>query len=144
MWLFERNLEIVRVLTLRASGEVGVYHKSFVISAFDTDDLSGTRPFRFTPGERNLCTPLNRKLGDTQGRSDCLRDEKNVLSAPGLERRFAGRWASCLVWLLNLLKPSGHVMHQQFNILQLYVLPTLYLCVLYLSENKQRLVSLTA
>ena len=36
----------------------------------------------------------------------------------------------------NLLKPTGHVMHQQFNIQQLYVLPTLYLCVLYLSENK--------
>jgi len=32
-------------------------------------------------------------------------------------------------------------MHQQFNIQQLYALPTLYLCVLYLSENKQRLVS---
>ena len=26
-------------------------------------------------------------------------------------------------------------MHQQFNIQQLYVLPTLYLCVLYLSEE---------
>ena len=34
-------------------------------------------------------------------------------------------------------------MHQQFSIQQLYVLPTLYLCVLYLSENKQRLVPLT-
>ena len=44
----------------------------------------------------------------------------------------------------NLLKPTGHVMHQQFNIQQLYVLPTLYLRVLYLSENKQRLVPLTA
>ena len=44
----------------------------------------------------------------------------------------------------NLLKPTGYVMHQQFNIQQLYVLPTLYLCVLYLSENKQRLVPLTA
>ena len=31
-------------------------------------------------------------------------------------------------------------MHQQFNIQQLYVLPTLYLCVLYLPENKQRLM----
>ena len=38
--------------------------------------------------------------------------------------------------MINLLKPTGHVMHQQFNIQQLYVLPTLYLCVLYLSENK--------
>ena len=45
---------------------------------------------------------------------------------------------------INLLKHTGHVMHQQFNIQQLYVLPTLYLCVLYLSENKQRLVPLTA
>jgi hypothetical protein len=44
----------------------------------------------------------------------------------------------------NLLKPTSYVMHQQFNIQQLYVLPTLYLCVLYLSENKQRLVPLTA
>ena len=40
---------------------------------------------------------------------------------------------------INLLKPTGHVMHRQFNIQQLYVLPTLYL-----SENKQRLVPLTA
>ena len=45
---------------------------------------------------------------------------------------------------VNLLKPTGYVMHQQFNIQQLYVLPTLYLCVLYLSQNKQRLVPLTA
>ena len=46
--------------------------------------------------------------------------------------------------LINLLNPTGHGMHQQFNIQQLYALHTLYLCVLYLSENKQRLVSLTA
>ena len=26
---------------------------------------------------------------------------------------------------INLLKPTGHVMHQQFNIQQLYALPTL-------------------
>jgi len=46
--------------------------------------------------------------------------------------------------LINTLQPTGHVMHQQFNIQQLYALPTLNLCVLYLSENKQRLVPLTA
>jgi hypothetical protein len=46
--------------------------------------------------------------------------------------------------IINLLKPTGHVMHHQFNIQQLYALPTLYLCVLCLSENKQRLVPLTA
>jgi len=45
---------------------------------------------------------------------------------------------------LNHLKPTGYVMQQQFNIQQLYALPTLYLCVLYLSENNQPLVPLTA
>ena len=45
---------------------------------------------------------------------------------------------------VNRLKPTGYMMHHQFNIQQLYALPTLYLCVLYLSENKQRLVPLTA
>ena len=44
----------------------------------------------------------------------------------------------------EVLKPTGHVLHHQFNIQQLYALPTLYLCVLYLSENKQWLVPLTA
>jgi len=47
-------------------------------------------------------------------------------------------------FVLNLLKPTGYVMHHQFNIQQLYALPILYLCVLYLSENKQRLVLLAA
>ena len=45
---------------------------------------------------------------------------------------------------INLLKPTSYVMHHQFNIQQLYALPTLYLCGLYLSKNKQRLVPLTA
>jgi hypothetical protein len=45
---------------------------------------------------------------------------------------------------VNLLKPTGYVMHHQFNIQQLYALSALYLCVLYLFENKQRLVPLTA
>ena len=45
---------------------------------------------------------------------------------------------------LKPVKPAGHVMHQQFNIQQLYALSTLYLCFLYISENKQRLVPLTA
>ena len=40
----------------------------------------------------------------------------------------------------KLLKPTRYVMH--LNIQQLYALSTLYLCVLYLSENKQRLLPL--
>ena len=35
---------------------------------------------------------------------------------------------------VNLLKLTGYVMHQQFNIQQLYALPTLYLCF-YLRTN---------
>jgi len=32
------------------------------------------------------------------------------------------------VMYINLLKPTGHVMHHQFNIQQLYALPTLHFC----------------
>jgi hypothetical protein len=35
-------------------------------------------------------------------------------------------------------------MYYKFNIQQMYAMPTLYLCVLYLSDNKQLLVPLTA
>jgi hypothetical protein len=48
-----------------------------------------------------------------------------------------------ITYIINHLKPTGYVMHHHFIIPQPYVLPTLYLCVLYLSENKQRLVPLT-
>jgi hypothetical protein len=46
--------------------------------------------------------------------------------------------------LLNLLKPTCYVTHAQFNIQQLYALSTMYLCVLFLSQNKQRLAPLMA
>jgi len=37
---------------------------------------------------------------------------------------------------IKILKSAGYVMHQQFNIQQLYALPTLYLCVfIYLRTN---------
>ena len=36
---------------------------------------------------------------------------------------------------INLLKPTGHVMHQQFNIQQLYALPTLYLRFVFIWEQ---------
>jgi len=42
---------------------------------------------------------------------------------------------------INLLKPTGYVMHQQFYIQQLYALPTFYLFVLYLSQGGGRLGS---
>ena len=39
--------------------------------------------------------------------------------------------------LFNLLNPTGHVMHQQFNIQQLYFLPTycIYVFCIYLRTN---------
>jgi len=51
---------------------------------------------------------------------------------------------NCRLLNINISNPTGHYMHHQFNIQQLYALPTLYLCVLYLSEKKQRIVQLTA
>ena len=59
-------------------------------------------------------------------------------------RFFFSQPYAVFTYTINLLKPTGHMMHRQFNIQQLYVLPTLYLCVLYLSENKRRLVPLTS
>ena len=36
---------------------------------------------------------------------------------------------------INLLKPTGYVMHQQFNIQQLYALRTLCLCFVFIWEQ---------
>jgi len=53
-------------------------------------------------------------------------------------------FAFCNVWailqlisvlLVNLLKPTGPVMHHHFNIQQLYALPTLYVFCIYLRTN---------
>ena len=42
----------------------------------------------------------------------------------------------CLWQYLNLLKPTCYVMHhQQFNIQQMYALPTLYLCFVFIWEQ---------
>ena len=54
------------------------------------------------------------------------------------------KYRMTVLCFVNLLEPTGYGTHEQFNIQQVYVLPTLYLCVLYLSEDKQRLVPLTA
>ena len=69
---------------------------------------------------------------------------EGVITQNNTLRAFTTMKSLTSVWGINLFRPTGHVMHQQFQIQQLYALPTLYLCVLYLSENKQRLVPLTA
>jgi hypothetical protein len=46
--------------------------------------------------------------------------------------------------VFNLLKPSGYFTYYQFNIQKFYMVLTLRLCVLYGSQNKQRLLPYTA
>jgi hypothetical protein len=41
---------------------------------------------------------------------------------------------------INILKPSGNFTTTRFNIKKFYVVPTLRLCVLYGSQNKQQLL----
>jgi hypothetical protein len=41
---------------------------------------------------------------------------------------------------INLLKPGGNFTYDQVNIKKFYVAPTLRLCVLYGSQNKQKLL----
>jgi hypothetical protein len=52
-----------------------------------------------------------------------------------------GNYRSKFINAFNLLKPTGHVMHHKFNIQQLYALPKLYLFVVYLSHNKERILA---
>ena len=54
-------------------------------------------------------------------------------------------WKEVVVAYFNPSKPNGNYTYRQFNIQQFYVLPhSVYLCVLYRSENKQRLFPFTA
>jgi hypothetical protein len=93
-------------------------------------------------GARFESCPKNQLLfqvyvrGFPQGASpqDIISNQRTIISFKTLS----------IHYVINLLKPTGHVMHHQFNIQQLYALHTLHLCVLYLSDNKQRLVPLTA
>jgi hypothetical protein len=36
------------------------------------------------------------------------------------------------VYAVNLLKPTGYVMHHQFNIQQLYALSALFMCFVFI------------
>ena len=106
---------------------------------------------RFLPPEKTRY-PLYRRLGEPQGRSgQAWKISPTLGFDPRTVQPVASRYTERSIWLIinnvrlqcekqgsfNLLKLTGHVMHHQFNIQQLYALPILYLCVLYLSENKQ-------
>ena len=139
-----------------------VYALSFLCSVATSWNICLTSPYQ------ECCLPLHLNFSSLRAsiRRRCMRFGVSHLAPDvsiGLRCRYSasqrrlqsqmnGFRARCLehgdhseYWeQLNLLKPTGYVMHQQFNIQQLYALPTLYLCVLYLPENKQRLVPLTA
>ena len=55
----------------------------------------------------------------------------------GVDRQVKNKqWPSDSPGFINLLKPTGHVMHQQFNIQQLYALPhCIYVFCVYLRTN---------
>jgi hypothetical protein len=57
-----------------------------------------------------------------------------------IKAKIADSLGACGDCHVNLLKPTGHVMHQQFNFQQSFALSTPYLCALYFSQNKQQLL----
>ena len=59
----------------------------------------------------------------------CASAETLQVHSPTMPSSFVSAFRTLQLNCNNLLKPTGYVMHHQFNIQQLYVLPTLYLCV---------------
>jgi len=78
---------------------------------------------------------LNRTTLQSFSMISCGNTEPTVLVQVNSVKQ-SGTFCSALLLRVNLLKPTGYVMHHQFNIQQLYALPALYLGVLYLSEEK--------
>ena len=109
----------------------------FTITSMVPETRRFERPSRIT----NVATERNNPEDWTTGitfPAHTLQQKKTKPCSVITGKHIAYYWFPIFA-LVNLLKPTGHVMHQQFNIQQLYVLPTLYL-----SENKQRLVPLTS
>jgi len=78
--------------------------------------------------------------GDTTAGCDTVQ----CISAANAAYNSAISTGAASMHVINPLKPSGHYIYRQFNITQLYVLPTqLYLCVLCGSQNKQPLFPYT-
>jgi hypothetical protein len=139
-------------------GEVEVYIHSLLTSALDGQlhTPANSPPGRKKPGSHGIGGCVGRRAGMEKlqvARSFKTCRESNPDSPACSQVTTLYRLLSSVLWyskqvhhcsLFNLLKPTSYVMHHQFNTQQLYALPTLYLCVLYLSENKQRLVPLTA
>jgi hypothetical protein len=109
--------------------------------------------FGATPEMDTVCPNGNIRSGKTKNRSS-IPDREYLVFRQAVDPTSlllneiygalsGSKTAETWSWF-NLLKPTGYVIHQEFNIQQMYALPALYLCVLRLSQNKQQPVSLTA
>ena len=121
-----RHMKVVRLSALRTGRLYPIRKYSWYLFLLEDGRIMSMKTSNNTNGNRSLnlsvCTAVPQPATSLCAPNNLYRNSTNI----------------------NLLEPTGHVMHQQFNIQQLYVLPTLYLCVLCLSENKQRLVPLTS
>jgi hypothetical protein len=77
--------------------------------------------------------------GRTDGRTDG-HDEATRRTRLKIENSDVYHMKKILKYGVNLLKPSGNFTYYQVNIKKFYVVPTLHLCVLYGSQNKQQLL----
>jgi hypothetical protein len=50
----------------------------------------------------------------------------------GMDRQLNAKCGVAVGDVINLLKPTGYMMHKHVNIQQLYALPTLYLCFVFI------------
>ena len=79
--------------------------------------------------------------------SECVPTVENVKVKANLileQARKAHRWSTYTALLCNLLNLRLTLCTASFNIPKFFVLPTMHLCVLCGSENKQRLFPYTA
>ena len=63
----------------------------------------------------------------------------SVIFARIINKRAKVIHVKSIQFCINLLKPAGYVMHHQFNVQQLYVLPThcIYVFCIYLRTNSE-------
>ena len=68
---------------------------------------------------------INSKATNSYVEQEVYAEERAAMSARNMKLLVGSS-------LINLLKPTGHVTHQQFNIQQLYVLPTVFMCFVFI------------
>ena len=99
-------------------------------------------PGALLPGKRPVMHCTGRWIGPRDRSGHVWRISRPSKFDPRTVQSVASRYTdraipAPLVFIMhiNILKPTGYVMHQQFNIQQLYVLPTLYLCFVFIWEQ---------